>query len=196
MAHKKPSLLYLLQLRSPLYSLTGVPKDQSESLLHAESRSRGRPLPKALEILFSYYFLGRHWKVATFLTLLQKLPRRHLLSLLCIPFCPLLGAGGIENWTAIMIINQPHEYTNFQFLEWKPFMKLSAVSSYSGLLYSDCLVKPCLEWDIHQHCSVLKCLFEGKKGAPKVTSTTTKRAVGSKKTASRSRLSIVELDES
>lgn len=75
-------------------------------------------------------------------------------------------------------------------------MKLSAVSSYSGLLYSDCLVKACLECDMHQHSSVPKCPFESKKGAPGVTAATTKRHTGIKKTASRSRLSVLELQES
>lgn len=64
-----------------------------ECFLLAESGSRGRPLPKALEILFSYVpsmvFLGPHWKVAAFLTLLQQLTKRHLFSLLPIPFLSL-----------------------------------------------------------------------------------------------------------
>lgn len=52
----------------------------------AESRSRERPLPKTLEILFScvpsMVYLGPDWKVATFLTVLQQLPRRHMFSFL------------------------------------------------------------------------------------------------------------------
>jgi len=78
----------------------------------------------------------------------------------------------------------------------KAFYELSAVSSYPGLLYSDCLVKACLECDMHQHCHVLKCLFASKKGVPQVTSATTKRDTGTKKCASRSRLSVPELEES
>lgn len=46
----------------------------------------------------------------------------------CSPSCPDLRVPCLEqeafgNWTA-MIINQPHEYASFLFLEWKPFMKL------------------------------------------------------------------------
>ena len=93
MAHKSHPCLIFSNCVHPFTVWQEGPKDQSECLLLAESRSRGRPLPKALEILFSYVpsmaFLGPHWKVATFLTLLQQLPRRRLLSLLPIPFLSL-----------------------------------------------------------------------------------------------------------
>lgn len=41
-------------------------------------------------------------------------------------------------------------------------------SSYSGCLYSHCLVKAHLECNMHHHYSLLKCLFQSKKGGPEL----------------------------
>lgn len=205
---QKPSLPYLLRLRSPLYSLTESAKGPkwtfTASLQNVSSLQRagveGDHCQKPWRYFSAVYHQWSFWAHSG----------RWQHSLLCSSSspggtcspsclylsCPLLGEGSLGNWTAIVIVNQLYEYANFRFLEWKPLMKLSAVSSYSGLLYSYCLVKACLECDVHQHCSVTKCLFESKKGAPRGTATTTKRDTGIKKTASRSRLSVLELEES
>lgn len=77
-----------LERSDPFISLAGRDKGPK-----SENRSRERLLPKTLEIVFScvpsMVYLGPDWKVATFLSLLQQLPRRHLFSFLPSPFVSL-----------------------------------------------------------------------------------------------------------
>lgn len=93
---QKPSLTCPLQQswkgQTPLQS--GRKGQRTKvNVYSAENRSRERPLPKPSEVLFScvpsMVCLGPDWKVATFLTVLQQLPRRHLFSFPPRPFVSL-----------------------------------------------------------------------------------------------------------